>query len=76
MRLDAEGVAVVGDDVDGSRRGDLVDELAGRVVEIDHPGAEFEGAGGARIGRRLGIGAHTHATNSIRPAHDAFEIAR
>jgi hypothetical protein len=44
------------------------------AAEPDAFGAE--GARHARIGRRLGIGAHLHAARGIRPFHDGGEIAR
>ena len=34
-----------------------------------------EGAGGTRIRRRIGIGAHGHATRRIRPGHQPAKIA-
>ena len=43
------------------------------AAEADALGAE--GAGDARVGRRLGVGAHLHAPRRVRPAHQGREIA-
>ena len=70
----AASLLVVGEDHLAHRHDPLaVEEHVLGAAEADALGAER--AGGARVGRGLGVGAHLHPSHPIRPGHERGEIA-